>query len=372
MCPEQFERHMSSPTVSVIVPVYNTAEYLPCCLDSLINQTYPHIEILCVDDGSTDNSWQILQEYAAKDSRIKIFHQENAGVSTARNKALDHATGEYLSFVDSDDWLEADTFELCIASLDEDIEIICFSVQAEYNSPSNLTFVQNFQHNVKSTKKIQIDTNFILKHQFDPKNKLIKRSIQQQYNIYFPHQLAYAEDCVVGLCIYACKPNMNACIISAPLYHYRKRQGSAMAEAAKKNERGIQQLYAMEHVYRFMSSHSKSEEFMKAYPIIFWYFANMALDTTPDNMHDFVVSEIKRIATLQDIQPVGYMENRLRRISTFEKNFHWFRGCTECFGFKGKSIWSITCQPTEKQYRFMGCLVYRCKYPILIQTTSSI
>lgn len=97
--------------ISVIIPVYNVEMYLKECLDSLINQTLTDIEIICIDDGSTDNSLQVLKDYAAKDSRFVIETQPNQGQGIARNKAIDIATGEYISFVDPDDWVEEDFFE---------------------------------------------------------------------------------------------------------------------------------------------------------------------------------------------------------------------------------------------------------------------
>ena len=95
--------------ISIIVPVYNTAPYLPQCLDSLVNQTYRDIEIICVNDGSTDNSPDILKAYAERDSRILVIHQENLGLSGARNKGLESARGEWVMFVDSDDWIGTDS-----------------------------------------------------------------------------------------------------------------------------------------------------------------------------------------------------------------------------------------------------------------------
>ena len=92
--------------ISIIVPVYNAAPYLPQCLDSLVNQTYRDIEIICVNDGSTDNSLDILKAYAERDSRILVIHQENQGLSDARNKGLKNARGEWVMFVDSDDWID--------------------------------------------------------------------------------------------------------------------------------------------------------------------------------------------------------------------------------------------------------------------------
>lgn len=100
-----------APKVSIIVPVYNVEPYLRQCMDSLVNQTYQNIEIICVDDGSTDASGKILEEYAKSDERVKVFHTENSGVAFARNIALAHASGEFLIFVDGDDWIETNTCE---------------------------------------------------------------------------------------------------------------------------------------------------------------------------------------------------------------------------------------------------------------------
>lgn len=97
--------------VSIIVPVYNVEKYLKRCLDSLVNQTLKDIEIICVNDGSTDGSLAILNEYVRNDDRIVVINQENSGQSVARNRGIDVAKGEYIGFVDSDDWVCEDYFE---------------------------------------------------------------------------------------------------------------------------------------------------------------------------------------------------------------------------------------------------------------------
>ena len=97
--------------VSIIVPVYNSERYINRCVDSLIGQTLSDIEILLVDDGSSDNSSAICDEYAVKDNRIKVFHQKNAGAGAARNTGLEHAQGEYIGFVDSDDYVDINMYE---------------------------------------------------------------------------------------------------------------------------------------------------------------------------------------------------------------------------------------------------------------------
>ena len=103
--------------VSVIVPVYNVEKYLSKCLDSVLSQTYPHIEVILINDGSKDRSLSICQEYAAKDERIRVIDKENEGVSIARNTGIEAATGEYIAFIDPDDWVEPEAYEAMINQL---------------------------------------------------------------------------------------------------------------------------------------------------------------------------------------------------------------------------------------------------------------
>ncbi len=103
------------PLVSIIVPVYNAALHLPRCIESITQQTYKNLEILLINDGSTDQSPQICQEYAQKDSRIKVIHQKNQGVSVARNAGLDHMRGDFFAFLDADDWYFPDAVEALVS-----------------------------------------------------------------------------------------------------------------------------------------------------------------------------------------------------------------------------------------------------------------
>lgn len=111
---------MNRPLISVIVPIYNVEKYLDRCVESIANQTYKHLEIILVDDGSPDNCSQMCDEWAEKDNRIKVVHKENGGLSDARNAGLKIATGEIVSFIDSDDWIELDMFEKMLNRMQED------------------------------------------------------------------------------------------------------------------------------------------------------------------------------------------------------------------------------------------------------------
>ena len=111
-------RYMETATISIIVPVYNIIEYLPRCVESLRKQTYDKIEILLVDDGSTDGTAELCDKLAVEDVRIRVFHKQNGGSSSARNLGIQEATGEYLGFVDSDDYVEPDMYERLLQAIE--------------------------------------------------------------------------------------------------------------------------------------------------------------------------------------------------------------------------------------------------------------
>lgn len=112
--------------LSVIVPVYNVEAYLPRCVDSILSQTHQNLELILVDDGARDNSGAICDDYAARDSRVKVIHQENGGLSSARNAGLDVAKGEYIAFVDSDDWVTTDAYAHLLDLAEKyEVKLVC-------------------------------------------------------------------------------------------------------------------------------------------------------------------------------------------------------------------------------------------------------
>ena len=121
--------------VSIGIPVYNVSEYLRQCLNSVLRQTFTDFEVILVDDGSTDDSFRICQEYAAKDSRFKLFHQENGGVAKARNNCLRYMTGDFIAWVDSDDWIEDDYFERLIRTQERTgADMVCIGIKTFMNN----------------------------------------------------------------------------------------------------------------------------------------------------------------------------------------------------------------------------------------------
>lgn len=165
--------------VSVIVPIYNVEAYLTQCLDSLVNQTYQNLEIVLIDDGSLDRCPQICDEYAAKDTRIKVVHKENGGLSSARNAGLDIAIGDYIAFVDSDDWVETDAYSVLAQTIEcTNADIVTCGINKIMDGKSyptssndgNCTVIDNFT----AIRYIPDEKRNV---RFEVWNKLFKRAV---------------------------------------------------------------------------------------------------------------------------------------------------------------------------------------------------
>lgn len=206
-------------TFSIIVPVYNSQEFLHKCLDSLVNQTLHDIEIICIDDGSTDDSLSIIREYANTDNRIIVITQQNSGPSVARNKGLSIAKGEYILFVDSDDWLEHDACYILKHELIKNpVDIAIFRhATIENNIQTNGSLWDPFIRNYSETTICpKLHTNLINGHTV-PFGKAINRQFLQQHNILFPNDIVLSEDTCLFIDILL-KANTLQFLDTKPLY----------------------------------------------------------------------------------------------------------------------------------------------------------
>ena len=235
---------MSNPLISVIVPVYNVAPWLPRCLDSICGQTYRNLEILCVNDGSTDNSGEILAEYAARDSRIRVFTQENAGLSAARNTALEHATGEWVAGVDSDDYIAPDLYERSVSCIEEGVDIVFYGVQLVSEEgttlPSNPYFDLPENGVYEMTPELGENLNVCFW------SKLWRRSILETHQLRFPHGLVHEDEAM----FYLFMPRVR-CMASCPaaVYSYVQRGGSIMHSGQSANETVERYARVVQYVY---------------------------------------------------------------------------------------------------------------------------
>lgn len=236
------------PKVSVIIPVYNTQEYLPQCLDSLIGQTLKDFELICVDDGSQDESLDVLKRYAERDSRIKVIAQENGGVSHARNVGMSHATGKYLMFVDSDDYIERKALErVWNAAQADDADIVVFGGMS-------FPTVEWIDQKLKVRRtKYQNRWSEALMHENGSRpfmcNKAYRRAMLQEHGVEFYEKLRMGEDQAFQFVVFPLARQI--VYIKDRLYHYRQeREASAMNLFAQDKSRKLKaHVEMLEYVY---------------------------------------------------------------------------------------------------------------------------
>lgn len=227
---------MKQNLISIIIPVYNTKEYLPRCLDSIINQTYENLELLIIDDGSNDGSGDVCDEYAKRDSRIRVIHKENAGQAIARNIGLKISNGSYIGFVDSDDWIEPTMYsELLQALLLNNADIVVCgrnNVNEDYEIINQL-FVYDDEFGMTQEEAIR---RFLTYDGIDGAScdKLFRRGVLD--GITYPTELI-CEDLPF---IYDSIMNSTKIFhIGKPLYNYYQRSGSTSHSKYSKKSYGL-------------------------------------------------------------------------------------------------------------------------------------
>ena len=212
--------------ISIIIPIYNAEKYLSKCLEALENQTFRDIEIICIDDGSKDKSLEILNQFAERDSRFKVFTQKNSGPAAARNQGLQNASGKYLMFCDSDDWYEPNMCEIMYKTITEqnvDVVQCCSLTEREYDSLSRKNF-ENYLNNTK-VGLYTLKQNTIFLPNVLLWNKIWKKSIVDKYNIKFPSGCEHDDD---AFCFMYFLVSKTVFLISQHLYHYTIRENSIM------------------------------------------------------------------------------------------------------------------------------------------------
>ena len=195
----QIEEYEKGELISIIVPIYNVENYLRQCLDSILNQTYQNFECLLINDGSPDNSADICREYVSKDSRFRYFEKENGGVSSARNLGIERSKGQYITFIDSDDWGESDYLEVLYRALIDEKADIAISTYKQFNMTDNCYYVHSYQRGYERkvfTNKELIDSLSSL-DQYDntyifASCKLVSKKLLK--HIHFNHYTSYGED----------------------------------------------------------------------------------------------------------------------------------------------------------------------------------
>ena len=244
------------PKISVIVPVYNTEKYLHRCIDSVLAQTYKDFELLLIDDGSKDSSGAICDEYAARDSRVKVFHKENGGVSSARNAGLAIASGDWIMHLDGDDWIAPDIQERLIRKgEDTGADIVMGDFLFAYSDRDILYSLPDWDNNKTASLNRYITSVWTCVW-----GGIHKRSLYEVYQLKSPQGVTYCEDfhLMARLCYHA-KKVVN---VHQPFYHYRQQEGSVMHNLNKQTERDEQWVY--QDIIRFFKEKGMYDDYRKS------------------------------------------------------------------------------------------------------------
>lgn len=245
-------------TLTVIISVYNASKYLRECLDSICNQSFRSLEIICVNDGSTDNSLDILEEYASKDSRFIVLNQDNQGQGAARNKALDIARGCFVIGLDSDDYIHPQCYEIALQHMKDDVDMVTFAAQPFGENEAMVRAAEPY-FNARKTGRITISPDSIQYFNNNIWNKIFRRDIIEQYKIRFPEGLWY-EDCTFTHQYLS----VISTVYSLPdkLYYYRKRADSTMGKTMSKHIKALDILECTSKIYEFYQKNGVWEKLL--------------------------------------------------------------------------------------------------------------
>ena len=235
-----------SPKLSIIIPIYNTGPYLPRCFDSILSQSYTDFELLLVDDGSTDNSGAICEAYAQKDTRIKVFHTKNGGICSARNIGLDHAQGEWIYFMDSDDELKSYGLQTLLDCISDDVDCVMGGYE-QYDLDGSLIETEKKHETLTLSKRDSLLVLFS-GHSIHYSYlgyvwiRLFRNRIIQDHGLRFDTSIKIKED-TLFVTQYLCKSNGKTRFTTTPVYKYIAQKNSEM--------NSLRTAYNPKYVYSF-------------------------------------------------------------------------------------------------------------------------
>lgn len=269
-----------NPSVSIIVPVYNAEACLRRCVESVLNQEYADFELLLADDGSRDGSGRICDEYAAADSRVRVFHKENSGVSDSRNLCLDQARGRYLQFLDADDWITANATKLLVQAMEEHLCDLVISdfyrVVGERVSPKgDIDEVQVLSREEYAAHMMENPANYYYGVLW---NKLYRREIVEQHHLRMDPAISWCEDFMFNLEYIRRAETFFA--LQVPVYYYVKTKGSLCTQGISISKTIQMKLTVFEYYNQFYKTVLDEEEYEKQRLKIYRFLIDAAEDGT--------------------------------------------------------------------------------------------
>lgn len=244
---------MERKLVSIVIPIYNSGKYLEQCIVSVLNQTYFYMEIILINDGSTDNSADICNQFADKDRRIKVIHQKNGGVSLARNVGIENSQGEYICFIDSDDYIENNMIAYLVSSFENnDVDLAMCGYYINNKKMDNNSNVNRIFNRIETA---QIVSGLKYNYRGYLWNKMFKTDIIKNYNLSFSSDYYICEDAL--FCQKYIKYIDKSVCLSEAKYHYIKHENSAMRQ--KLNTKRFSVLKAYEEIINICQDYNNKE-----------------------------------------------------------------------------------------------------------------
>lgn len=301
-----------SALVSIIVPVYNLEDYIGNCLEKLINQTYKNLEIICVDDGSTDCSAQRIKEFSEKDSRVFYFYQDNCGVSAARNKGLELVKGDYVMFVDGDDYLHYQAIEIFVSAIIENnCGMVCSHLRYTDSLNEEMCTIETYNCNMATHRDLfkTVNDNVIGKSSCA---KLISTDTARE--VKFPVGISNGEDANYIVRLLEC--GVSSCIIDLSLYYYYTRENSCVTSQFSKSKFTV--TLSFEQLCEFLKS--SEHKFLKGYCLQYLFqtiFYNRTLAICTD-AEEYVLRESRRIGNrwIKDFVRCADIDLKIRLLFT--------------------------------------------------------
>lgn len=265
------ESRMDMNKISVILPVYKVEQYIDRCMETVLNQTYSNLEIILVDDGTPDNCGKICDQYAQKDSRVKVIHKENGGAPAARNDALKICTGEWIAYVDPDDWIELNEFEEVMKVINKDNpDIVIFNTYINIGDKQKL--MQAFPEDFTSDNKdfiFQLQLSALNKnfnpylHEWSqgyPWDKVFRASMLKENNVLWPTNVKANDDVIYDINAFQFAKKIS--YINKTFYHYRMNPESIghrfMPDRIQIDKDIYNEMFRLRDIYKFGSEYEKA------------------------------------------------------------------------------------------------------------------
>ena len=335
------DQQVQHPLISVIVPVYNAEQYVEQCLESICSQTYPHLEIICIDDGSTDSSAAILHRYAERDKRVQVLTRKNRGQAAARNEGLEIARGEWVTGVDADDYLRPGAYEYAVGMIAPGVDVVCFSSSVAEGSAVNLRedeveYLSNLLDGVVSDPgEVLRSTNVYFW------NKLWRRSFLEEHGLRFNEGMWY-EDSAFAYCAL---PLARAVAYGSRAVHcYRIHDHSTMTSTFTGNRRVLEHLEQLDLVLDFYRRKGVDATLPEAEALVFRNLYNSAMFHLSPQLKPEGVRRAAEIARKYDLYrkfPYEGSINSARVLPWYLRPFLRFSRSGKMFRFFWIPVFSI-------------------------------